>query len=243
MTEHNVGGSNSIRPETGTSKGNIFYKTRLCHEFAKGRCLISENCNYAHGYEDLMEPPLNWQETVYKKELEKALANWNDEENIVRRMNICRRFIYGGNRSCSNDNNCIFLHEHPSKFKVADVSMLMKTLTRERDDTVISIQNSDLVFPDRNIPINFWKIRLCTKWEMTRCCPYGDSCQFAHGLLELRKPGNGGSTREDVAAPAEEAVEKTGEVESWQTRWRKKLPRKIVGIYGDWIDGMSPPRE
>nr|CAB3460660.1 unnamed protein product [Digitaria exilis] len=30
------------------------------------------------------------------------------------------------------------------------------------------------------------KTELCNKWEETGACPYGDHCQFAHGIAELR---------------------------------------------------------
>lgn len=30
------------------------------------------------------------------------------------------------------------------------------------------------------------KTELCNKWEETGDCPYGDHCQFAHGIAELR---------------------------------------------------------
>ncbi|VAH11180.1 unnamed protein product [Triticum turgidum subsp. durum] len=31
-----------------------------------------------------------------------------------------------------------------------------------------------------------FKTELCNKWEETGACPYGDQCQFAHGIAELR---------------------------------------------------------
>ncbi|PON77494.1 Zinc finger, CCCH-type [Parasponia andersonii] len=31
-----------------------------------------------------------------------------------------------------------------------------------------------------------FKTELCNKWEETGACPYGDHCQFAHGMAELR---------------------------------------------------------
>lgn len=31
-----------------------------------------------------------------------------------------------------------------------------------------------------------WKTELCNKWQQTGTCPYGDYCQFAHGVKELR---------------------------------------------------------
>ncbi|THG06699.1 hypothetical protein TEA_026607 [Camellia sinensis var. sinensis] len=31
-----------------------------------------------------------------------------------------------------------------------------------------------------------FKTELCNKWQETGKCPYGDNCQFAHGITELR---------------------------------------------------------
>ncbi|KAF3633915.1 Zinc finger CCCH domain-containing protein 14 [Capsicum annuum] len=31
-----------------------------------------------------------------------------------------------------------------------------------------------------------FKTELCNKWQETAACPYGDNCQFAHGIEELR---------------------------------------------------------
>ncbi|KAK4430258.1 Zinc finger CCCH domain-containing protein 15 [Sesamum alatum] len=31
-----------------------------------------------------------------------------------------------------------------------------------------------------------FKTELCNKWQQTGTCPYGDNCQFAHGIEELR---------------------------------------------------------
>ncbi|KAK6132060.1 hypothetical protein DH2020_034196 [Rehmannia glutinosa] len=31
-----------------------------------------------------------------------------------------------------------------------------------------------------------FKTELCNKWQQTGTCPYGDNCQFAHGIDELR---------------------------------------------------------
>lgn len=31
-----------------------------------------------------------------------------------------------------------------------------------------------------------FKTELCNKWQETGTCPYGEQCQFAHGIKELR---------------------------------------------------------
>ncbi|KAE8669149.1 Nudix hydrolase isoform 1 [Hibiscus syriacus] len=35
----------------------------------------------------------------------------------------------------------------------------------------------------------YWKTKLCTKWEITGHCPFGEKCHFAHGQSELKSIG------------------------------------------------------
>ncbi|VVA93794.1 unnamed protein product [Arabis nemorensis] len=43
---------------------NIFYKTRICKRFWAGFCRKGEQCKFAHGIEELRQPPSNWQDLV-----------------------------------------------------------------------------------------------------------------------------------------------------------------------------------
>ncbi|KAK9055083.1 hypothetical protein SSX86_026163 [Deinandra increscens subsp. villosa] len=112
---------------------NIFYKTRMCQRFADGRCRNGDKCNYAHGPKDLRDPPPNWQEFVkdnYTGE------NWNDDEKIILRMRICRKF-YNGDQ-CPYGERCTFLHESPDKFKIKTASDSGKT---RENASVMKIDN------------------------------------------------------------------------------------------------------
>ncbi|KAI5396402.1 hypothetical protein KIW84_062567 [Lathyrus oleraceus] len=46
---------------------DIFFKTRLCANFMFRSCRNGENCSYAHGKEELRQPPPNWQELQWQQ--------------------------------------------------------------------------------------------------------------------------------------------------------------------------------
>uniref|UniRef100_A0A0D6R3G6 C3H1-type domain-containing protein n=1 Tax=Araucaria cunninghamii TaxID=56994 RepID=A0A0D6R3G6_ARACU len=48
--------------------GRMFFKTKLCCKFRAGTCPYLNNCNFAHGMEELRKPPPNWQEIVAQQE-------------------------------------------------------------------------------------------------------------------------------------------------------------------------------
>ena len=54
---------------------NIFYKTRLCKKKMQGNCPKGEKCTFAHGLEELHDPPSNWEELVHAKS-KRALDNY-----------------------------------------------------------------------------------------------------------------------------------------------------------------------
>jgi len=39
---------------------------------------------------------------------------------------------------------------------------------------------------DEEIPLNLYKTELCRSFEEKGCCRYGNKCQFAHGMADLR---------------------------------------------------------
>ncbi|GMQ06919.1 hypothetical protein CsSME_00051332 [Camellia sinensis var. sinensis] len=57
---------NMMNPLVNRGIGHIFYKTRVCLKFLEGSCWNGEHCSFAHGTENLREPPLNWKEIVAK---------------------------------------------------------------------------------------------------------------------------------------------------------------------------------
>ncbi|TQD97154.1 hypothetical protein C1H46_017243 [Malus baccata] len=184
------------QPSAPVNKGasNIFYKTRLCVNFKSGMCRNGENCNYAHGIEDIRHPPPNWQELVSVRDEDRPLSgNWDDDQKIIHRMKLCKKFYNG--EECPYGDRCNFLHEDPSKFR--DDS------GRFRENTAISIGTTGAPVahgsgsnpPEENRLVNtgmdasrgnvkpvYWKTKLCNKWETTGKCPFGEKCHFAHGL-------------------------------------------------------------
>lgn len=260
---------------------NIFFKTRMCAKFKQGACRNGESCNFAHGPEDLRQPPPNWEELVGGgpggREKERPGENWNDDQRIIHRMKLCKKFYNG--EECPYGDKCNFLHEGPTRQK--DDS------TKYRENSAISIgtscpsvgYSSGSNQSECNRPLNYgpvsdafrpgtkpiyWKTKLCTKWETTGHCPFGEKCHFAHGQLELQavvgmRPevevaGTGSNlARNDsfsarthhpirandvppVNATPASTLNEEAQDKNCMFKW--KGLRKINRIYGDWLDDM-----
>ncbi|CAN1120309.1 Zinc finger CCCH domain-containing protein 39 [Linum perenne] len=216
---------------------NIFFKTRVCAKFKTGTCRNGENCNFAHGMQDLRQPPPNWQELVgavgssrvEDQDISTRLpvVNWEDDQRIIHKMKLCKKFCNG--EECPYGDRCNFLHEDPAKFRRAN---LMKPV--------------------------YWKTRLCSKFEITGHCPFGDNCHFAHGLAELKAHGGridgematqgafqsttmvsgigNINTSPILANSAVEELQQGGKKKCMLMKW--KGPKKINRIYGDWLDDL-----
>ncbi|KAL2338344.1 hypothetical protein Fmac_012790 [Flemingia macrophylla] len=182
------------QPTVNKGTSHIFFKTRICAKFRIGACRNGENCNFAHGIEDMRQPPPNWQDLVglHNEERQLPPSNWDDDEKIIHKMKLCKKYYNG--EECSYGDKCSFLHEGPSKFR--DDS------GRFRESTAISIgtngspksyndatsvlesnkaANIGLNVPRGNGKPTYWRTKLCTKFEITGHCTYGDDCHFAHG--------------------------------------------------------------
>ncbi|KAI3756270.1 hypothetical protein L1987_56089 [Smallanthus sonchifolius] len=111
-------------------------------------------------------------------------------------------------------------------------------------------------------PLN-WRSRICNRWEQSGYCQFGSECFFAHGEAELQRCGGGPGDREAnpnnqrvmvpnlaaasgssaahavtaSAADAGGSGQMSGATQRPIPRW--KVPKKIVGIYGDWIDDLE----
>ncbi|XP_022883196.1 zinc finger CCCH domain-containing protein 39-like [Olea europaea var. sylvestris] len=175
--------------------GHIFYKTRICAKFSEGTCKNGEHCTYAHGVEDLRNPPPNWQELVRGKK--RGTENFSDDQRMTHRTKICYLFYNG--LECRYGKKCKFLHERPMKF-LTDISK------QKRESVVVSIgttrpdliNKSDYAQPDygKNVSNSsdnfqaktaFRKMKLGCKWEIGQC-PSGETCHFAHdksGIFSL----------------------------------------------------------
>ncbi|GKV06405.1 hypothetical protein SLEP1_g18303 [Rubroshorea leprosula] len=197
-----------MNPPVNKGINNIFFKTRMCAKFRMGACRNGENCNFAHGMEDLRQPPPNWQELVGGREVggrewdeERPMESWNDDQKIIHRMKLCKKFYNG--EECPYGDRCNFLHEAPTRYR--DDSM------KFRESSAISIGTTGASLgcgsgsnqSEGNRPLNsstgsdalrastkpvYWKTKLCMKWEITGHCPFGEKCHFAHGQSELQGP-------------------------------------------------------
>ncbi|XAR66925.1 hypothetical protein NMG60_11013307 [Bertholletia excelsa] len=262
---------NMPNPHVNKGTGHIFYKTRMCLKFMEGNCRNGEQCTFAHGPEDLREPPPNWQEIVAAREKEKGMGNWNDDQRIIHKMKICRKFYNG--EECPYGDNCNFLHENPSKFKKNNEQ------GSPRESSAISIGTTGSMMGPRagtgqpevnrqgnnnpdafrfNTKPTYWKTKLCSKWEITGYCPFGERCHFAHGQSELQLPGGRIEAEtvntitiptKPVSVPGVDAplskiavsapVNEDAEGEKCFSKW--KGTKKINRIYADWIDDLTLP--
>ncbi|KAH0970374.1 hypothetical protein GBA52_022530 [Prunus armeniaca] len=258
-------------PNAPVNKGasNIFYKTRLCVNFKTGMCRNGENCNYAHGIEDIRHPPPNWQELVSVREEDRPplSGNWDDDQKIIHRMKLCKKFYNG--EECPYGDRCNFLHEDPAKFR--------DDISRFRENTAISIgttgpsvvHGSGSNHSEENRLVNtgtdtfrvnmkpvYWKTKLCNKWETTGKCPFGEKCHFAHGQAELQVPG-GRVEAEVLSSTPISTKPQAGPVNDSSTTAMAILPasneeggqgkkrvlkwkgsKKINRIYADWLDDV-----
>ncbi|KAH0943381.1 hypothetical protein HID58_003018 [Brassica napus] len=210
-------------PSMNKGTANIFYKTRMCAKFKAGTCMNGDPCNFAHGMEDLRQPPSNWQEIVgpppppavqdrgrereRERERERpssssvSASNWEDDQKIILRMKLCRKFCFG--EECPYGDRCNFVHQDLSKFR-DESGKLRESLAISVGTDPASVENgggtgSHQVEVNRRggipvpAPLNngngvvktvYWKTRICMKFENGQC-PFGDNCHFAHGQAEL----------------------------------------------------------
>ncbi|KAI4344100.1 hypothetical protein L6164_011370 [Bauhinia variegata] len=257
-----------MHPPNPINKGtsHIFFKTRMCAKFKMGMCRNGENCNFAHGIQDVRQPPPNWQELIGMRDEVRSSGNWDDDQKIIHKMKLCKKYYNG--EECPYGDRCNFLHEDPAKFR--DDS------GRYRESSAISIgtnespksQGNGSINSDSNRLMNagldvqsnvksaFWKTKLCIKWETTGQCGFGDKCHFAHGQQELQVPVGRIETEatssilvasKSTSVPANDAIPcntaAIPSVSNEEEQGKKSLlkwkgPKKINRIYADWLDDV-----
>lgn len=173
--------------------GKMFFKTKLCGKFRVGVCPYITNCNFAHGMEELRRPPPNWQDIVatqhnYDEAEPLASSPPRREEHQIPILSLsemrgsesqrtykgrhCKKFYT--EEGCLYGDSCTFLHDEQS---------------RSRESVAISLSptvggggyGSSGANGLNQKPSN-WKTRICNKWETTGSCPFGNKCNFAHGV-------------------------------------------------------------
>ncbi|XP_018487202.1 zinc finger CCCH domain-containing protein 39 [Raphanus sativus] len=230
-------------PPMNKGTANIFYKTRMCVKFKSGACRNGELCNFAHGMEDLRQPPSNWQEIVgppvqdrekdreRERERERLSSvssagdsNWEDDQKIILRMKLCRKFCFG--EECPYGDRCNFIHEDLSKFREENgklrESLAISVVDPMSVENGVAASHQVEVNRQGGIPVPaapmingggggvktvFWKTRLCGKFEKGQC-PFGDNCHFAHGQAELLQHSVGRVEGEAMNAVAAASVSK-----------------------------------
>nr|XP_010914904.1 zinc finger CCCH domain-containing protein 39-like [Elaeis guineensis] len=228
-------------PIRGTSC--MFFKTRLCQKFKTGSCLWGNNCNFAHGIEELRQPPPNWQEFVAEERV-----NGSDRQRMHKNK-ICRKFF--NRQVCPYGDRCTFLHVQRESSGMAMGPMA-------GPDSVGGFSSA----ADCNGSNQKPKAKICYKWETTGHCSFGERCIFAHGLAELKKSGghvelDGGKNGADPPKPLTNSTNNVPPTkaesscmheaqqkgvfpkldEAQQKGVFPKLAKKLSCIYADWIDG------
>ena len=182
--------THQTNPPVNQPNGKMFFKTRLCIKFKMGQCKNGENCNFAHGEEDLRKPPPNWQELIGSR-MEDRMNNWEDDDKIINRMKLCRKFYNG--EECPYGARCNFSHVEPPKCKEnstrfqddrrecssISIGTIPPHMVQARTHDQYANANGDAMRGNSR-PVH-WKTKLCTKFEVTGHCPFGDTCHYAHG--------------------------------------------------------------
>lgn len=160
--------------------GNIFYKTRLCAKHNRGNCLNGEKCTFAHGLEELHEPPPNWKEHVHDRRINRAVK-------------FCRNLLL--KKKCPFGEKCNFVHQIPNNTEIARLLPLNISapsitpagpMLEQRKDTgqtrlIKHLSSSDALLVNKNRKRACLKTKMCPKWESTGGCPFGGNCHYAHG--------------------------------------------------------------
>ncbi|KAJ4978350.1 hypothetical protein NE237_009130 [Protea cynaroides] len=257
----------ALNPPPTKGIGRMFFKTRPCAKFLAGICPYGDNCNFAHGPDDLRKPPPNWQEILAARarEEERAAGHWDEDQRIITRLKLCKKYCNG--EECPYGDRCNFLHEDPAKFRddsgrFRESSAISIGTTgspgnngsgsdqqQESNGIVNSASDANRI----NLKPVFWKTRICIKWETTGSCLFGDKCHFAHGQAELQKYG--GHTEADAGnvctAPIKPLMNSINDASppntgvgtcKQQVQVKKCLlnwrAEKISRIYADWIDDV-----
>nr|GEV80586.1 zinc finger, CCCH-type [Tanacetum cinerariifolium] len=255
-------GQRSNRSDIPMSRGatHIFYKTRLCQQFVDGRCpKAADCCNYAHGPNDLREPVVNWQENANNnKGGRNGSGNWNEDYKRAPPSGICWKFyrgeecLYGENCSYSHDATQLNVGAVMDSGQTRDSSVInIKTVfdhgqsqTQATDAQVSTMSTLPDVLRTNTPKNNYFKTRICSKWETTGYCVFADKCNYAHGLAELSTlfglvEGDGAVAANGVHIPITELLV-THSAAAAPVHIGSELlnlaKRKVKGIYGDWID-------
>lgn len=174
-------GSSSKTRNSGT--GSLFFKTKLCIKFKAGTCPYNSSCNFAHGMDELRKPPPGWEDMVGVQDMSAvsggSTAVPSSADSLrFRRTRRCKK--YYSDEGCPYGERCNFLHDDQAKARESNAISLGPTTSNPAGGNGGGNGNGGNERPSN------WKTRMCNKWEMTGHCPFGQKCNFAHGLAELQ---------------------------------------------------------
>ncbi|KAL7168346.1 hypothetical protein ACSBR2_038730 [Camellia fascicularis] len=154
---------NMINPPMNRRIGHIFYKTRMCLKFLEGSCRNGEHCSFAHGTEDLREPLPNCKEIVAKNVPMGTSAIFFMKIHQNLRM---RRGGLGISALDIGTTGLIMVHrsgpDQPKVNKHANVNAIADAFGFDMKPT-------------------YWKQSSVLSGIIGHY-PFGERCQFAHGL-------------------------------------------------------------
>ncbi|MCO5584516.1 hypothetical protein L7F22_038444 [Adiantum nelumboides] len=162
--------------------GSLFFKTKLCIKFKAGTCPYNSSCNFAHGMDELRKPPPGWEDMVGNQDMgavsggSSAVPSSADSLRF-RRTRRCKK--YYSEEGCPYGERCNFLHDDQAKARESNAISLGPTMGSAAIGGSGSNGNNGSERPSN------WKTRMCNKWEMTGHCPFGQKCNFAHGLAAV----------------------------------------------------------
>lgn len=165
---------------TSDGRKALFYprkfKTSLCRTFmSNGVCEYGEQCSFAHGFDELRNTssvPVEPQPTLSLD------PNGSGPSPVkVSPLQVVPSAM-GKTRSASFNNNDSESHKAP----------LLNRFGSFSGAKVIHDPMSTGALGKQRSPVNrsLYHTELCRTFSMIGFCPYGDSCQFAHGAQQLR---------------------------------------------------------
>lgn len=190
------GGSKGPGSSSGTLAKN--YKITLCHYYLQGPCKNGENCSFAHGTSELRtysgqpllqenggdpgsgaggmagegsqgsNPSGSGGGSGGRKSPLDAKAN----NSLKFKTTLCTKFVSHG--VCNYGPTCKFAHGVQELRKAAEMAHLANSQGHHH-------QQGGSAGPNVN-----YKTMLCKKYTSGMYCPFGEECQYAHGMAELR---------------------------------------------------------
>jgi len=174
VSENNQSNAYICPPPSNKETCSIFFKTRICHKFRFGNCPKGEYCNYAHGVDEIRQPPPNWKEVAGPRN-EEWMQFLDDDRKIIHKMGLCKKYYNG--EECPYGDKCSFRHRlRDDSWKSREACAL--SIGSIGDGSNRLEGNRSVNKPARG---TYWKIKVCPMWQQTGRCPFGEDCHYGHG--------------------------------------------------------------